>query len=84
MLEKRRGGPAAEFDERGAGFGKDAWKIFGDTAAGDVRHAGYEVCSGEFLDDAEVAAVRLHQRGAGFFFEFVDVLVGGVLCDFEK
>ena len=66
-------------------FGQDARQVFGDAAAGDVGHA---VDAGRlavsFLMTLQVAAVGLHQRGAGLVLEGVDVLVGLVLGDFEE
>ena len=65
-------------------LGQDAREIVRDAAAGDVGHARGVVAGGELLDEAEVAAVGLHQGSAGFFLERVDVLLGLVLRDFEE
>jgi hypothetical protein len=84
VLEDGKHGPGADFDLRGGAFGQDAREIFRDAAAGDVRHASGEARSYELLDDVEVAAVRLHERRASFFFDGGDVLGGLVAGDFKE
>ena len=55
-------------------LGRMRGQIFSDAAAGDVRHAGGHSGGDEFLDHVEIAAVRLHQRRAGFLLDGGDVL----------
>src|ERR1700721_2292835 len=83
-VEDGKHGPGADFDLRGGAFGQDAREIFRDAAAGDVGHASGEARSYELLDDVEVAAVRLHERRASFFFDGGHVLGGLVAGDFKE
>ena len=84
VFEDRQHGPGADLDLSAGSFGQNAGKVFGDAAAGDVGHAGGEPGGDQFLNDVEVAAVRLHERGAGFLLDGSDVLRGLVAADFEE
>src|SRR5579872_2777247 len=69
MFKDRQHRPGAEFDLRSCALGQYARKIFGDAATGDVSHAVSESGGDEFLDHVQIAAVSLHQRGAGLFLD---------------
>ena len=66
VLEDGQNRPAAELDVGGGVFGQDARQVLGDSATGDVGHAAGVIAGGQLFDEAQVAAVSLHERGPGF------------------
>ena len=84
VLEEGWRFPRGELDLCAESLGEDAWEVFRDATAGDVGHAGDDFGLRELLEDGEVGAVLAHESGTGFVFEFVDILVGAVLCDFKE
>ena len=69
LEERQHAASEPSLDLGGDALGQDAGQIFGDAAAGDVRHAATTPARDELLDDVQVAAVGLHQRGAGLFLD---------------
>ena len=84
VFKDRQNGPASEFNRSGNIFWQNARQIFRDAAAGDVRHARDQIRRRQLADDVQIAAVRLHQRDASFFFQFIHVVVSSVARGFKK
>ena len=84
MGEERRGIPGGEIDLGGEAAGKDAGKVFGEAAAGDVGEAADDFGLDELADGGEVAAVGAHEGGADFVAELVDVLFGAIAGGVEE
>src|SRR5882724_1090431 len=76
-------GPGAEIDDGFYAAGKNAGKIAGNAAAGDVGEGGDPTFIEKIFQGGGVTEVRLQEFGADFVADFGDVGVGLELGDFE-